>query len=336
MDPVASTAARTTPPAPKPLVPSLLAYCQERFPIPVTAMLGLAVGGASYAAAQGKTLHAGMPLLLDGTALGGAAMIFLFLLHLRVFDEHKDYALDSETRPDRPVQRGLVTLGQLKILGGVSIAAQFALALAPGLDAAAVYAIPVAYSVLMLFEFFAKEWLEKRIVWYAVTHTTVMALLVIALGARFFLRVEGLGMSLELIGVALFLFIASLALDVLRKTWAPESEVDGLDSYSKRLGIPRAGMVGMVLVLAGSLVAGWVGWRVGGRIGWMAAVVVVTAWGLYEIRSFVRAPSKKGEKKLEMVAGVHMLVLLFGIAIAAGVARGIVLGFGSHFTTFGV
>jgi hypothetical protein len=49
-------------------------YLAERFPVPVTLVLSAAIGAAAYATAQGATLRAGAPLLLDGAALGGVVM----------------------------------------------------------------------------------------------------------------------------------------------------------------------------------------------------------------------------------------------------------------------
>src|SRR3989344_1881307 len=44
----------------------------------------------------------------------------LFLFHLRVLDEFKDFNYDSIHHKNRPVQKGLVTLGQLAIIGIVN------------------------------------------------------------------------------------------------------------------------------------------------------------------------------------------------------------------------
>jgi len=310
-------------------------YLGERFPVPVTLILGLALSAAAYATAQQETLRAGAPLLLDGTALGGAFMVFLFLFHLRVFDEHKDFEIDAATRPDRPVQRGLITLDQLKVLGVIVVLGQIALAVAPGAKIAAIYAIPLLYSVLMYFEFFAKEWLSARLIWYALTHTIVMSLLALALAVRFSMRAD-LGLSTALLGLLALCLTSFFALDTLRKTWAPETEVEGLDSYSKRYGLPAAGWLSAVLVAASAGLGGWIGWLLGGRYIWLAVVALITLWGLAEIRGFVRTPEKKREKRLELVAGVHLLVLFIGLAVVASAANGVVFGFADHWVSVGV
>ena len=318
--------------------PSLLRigeYLGERFPVPVTLILGIALTGAAYAAAQSQTISGGAPLILDGTALGGVFMVFLFLLHLRVFDEHKDFELDSVTRPDRPVQRGVISLDQLKIVGAIAIAGQIVLALLAGLVPAAVYAVVIVYSVLMLFEFFVKDWLEARLVWYALSHTLVMSILALALAVRFTIRGD-IDLSPALYGLLVLCLTSFFAIDVLRKLWAPESEIEGLDSYSKAFGIKKGAVLGAVLIGLSAIIGGWVGWQLGGRIPWLTVVALTTLWGFYEIRGFVREPVARRAKRLELVGGVHHLVIFIGFVVVAGYINGVVFAFDDHFFTLGV
>jgi hypothetical protein len=298
------------------------AYCAERFPVPVTLMLAVATAAASYAAAQAVQLRAGAPLVADLAGLGGAALVFLFLFHLRVFDEHKDFAADSATRPDRPVQRGLVTLGQLKIWGAIALALEAAIALQPGVAAGWWWALPVAYSVLMAFEFFAKEWLERHFGWYAFTHTAVMVLVILAIAARFTER-AGTGFPVEIVGVFAMGLASFFSVDVLRKTWAPESEIAGVDSWSKLIGIGPAAWLGVATLVVAGASAGWVGARLGGSYGWFATCAVVTLWGAWQIRAFAAQPTVKREKMLQVIAGVHLLVVWVGVAVVAGIHHGV-------------
>ncbi len=309
-------------------------YLAERFPLPVTLLLSVATVAAAWAAAQEQTLAAGAPLLIDGAALGGVLMVLLFLFHLRVFDEHKDFAIDAATRPDRPVQRGLITLAQLRVLGAIAVAGQVALAAAAGLQPALVFGVALAWSVLMYFEFFAREWLARRIFLYGITHTVVMSLLALAIAVRFTMP-AGLELPPALWGVLGLCLTSYLAVDVLRKSWAPENEVDGLDSYTRRLGARGAGLVGGGLITASAALAGWVGWRLGGGWVWIGVAAAVTLWGLAEIAGFARQPTAARQKKLEMVAGVHLLVLFLGLAVVAGVVGGAAFALGDHVVEVG-
>jgi 4-hydroxybenzoate polyprenyltransferase len=304
-------------------------FLAERFPVPVTAMLSAAVGVAAYVAAQADTLRAGAPLILDGTAALGCVLVFLFLLQLRVFDEHKDFAQDSETRPDRPVQRGLVTLDELKAIGAVAIVAQVVLAFLPGATAGLAYLVVLGYSALMLVEFFAREWLSRRMLWYAFTHTLVMSILAVALSARFTARAE-LSLPVEVWVLGLLCLPVFFSVDVLRKMWAPENEVEGVDSYTDRLGYRGAALLAVAILVTSAALGGWLGWQLGGRAVWLAVVAAATAWGAWEVRSFARDPRPSGEKRLQAVAGVHLFVLFFGFAVVAATAHGAVFALGEN------
>ncbi len=220
------------------------------------------------------------------------------------------------------------------MLGAFAIAGEVALALTAGVGPALVFAVALIYSVLMFFEFFARDWLGERLVAYALTHTVVMSLLALAVAVRFTMPLE-LGISPALWGFLALNLTSYWAVNVLRKTWAPSSEVNGLDSYSKRYGVDRAGLLGGALLIASAAIGGWVGWLLGGRFIWLAVVTAVTLWGLYEIRCFARAASKRGEKRLELVAGVHLMVLFFGI-VACAASDGLAVGIGQHGFTLGV
>lgn len=332
-DELPSTGAAGEEPAPG--LGALRDYLAERFPVPVTLMLSVATGVAAYAVAQAELIRAGAPVLFDGTAAAGCFAVFLFLFHLRVFDEHKDFDLDNETRPDRPVQRGLVTLRQLKVLGAVAIAGQLIIALAPGPRIGALYLLPLGYSVLMYFEFFARQWLSARIIWYAITHCLVMALVALALAARFTMRAD-ISLSPELWAFLALTVTTFFSVDVLRKMWAPETEVEGVDSYSQRYGLRTSAFLATGILVASAAIGGWIGFRLGGGPIWIGIVTVITAWGIREVFKFAAAPTVKGEKTMEAVAGVQLLGLYIGIAIVAAVANGTVLALGDHFTALGV
>lgn len=310
----------------------LRAYLSERFPVPTMLLISAALALGAYAAGQSEALRHGAPLVLDGAAWGGVVLVFSFLLLLRVLDEHKDFAVDSETRPDRPVQRGLVSLGQLKVLGGLAFGLQVLLAAPYGAVPALLYAGVLVYVGLMFVEFFAPEWLGSRIFLYALSHTIVVVLLVVALAARFALR-QGLALSPETWAFGGLGFIGFLAVDVLRKIWAPESEVEGIDSYSKRIGLRRSAALATGVLVVGGLLAGWIGWRLGGGYVWIAVVALVTTWGAVEVHRFAARPSADRESRLQAVAGVHLLVTFLGVAVVAAVQGGVVLAFGEHALT---
>jgi len=298
-------------------------YLAERFPVPVTFLLAAATAAAASVVAQEPGFGAGNhSYVFDLSDVGaGVALMFLLLFHLRVFDEHKDYEQDRATRPDRPVQRGLVTLGELKVAGAIAIGLELAIAFtAFGADGVW-WLLPLGYSVLMLFEFGAKRWLERHYAIYAISHSAITSAVCVAL-VMMANPVFGEPSATHLAVLALLALASTFSIDVLRKTWAPSSEIDGVDTWSKLLGPSFAAFLGILLVVAASVSAGWLGWEAGGRWGWVGFVAAVTLWALMTIRGFAADPTPKREKMLQVVAGVHYLVVWIGIAVIAAIALG--------------
>src|SRR6185295_7633007 len=151
----------------------LAAYLRERFPLLKHGILIVAYYSSNQFLARALT-QPGRPMHYDVSTLLGALTLLGFFFHLRVFDEHKDYAEDSRHYPHRVLQSGLVTLRHLKILGALAIALQVTCAALRGPGALAGWALAFAFSFLMLQEFFAREWLKERFLVYAVTHLLVM------------------------------------------------------------------------------------------------------------------------------------------------------------------
>jgi 4-hydroxybenzoate polyprenyltransferase len=112
--------------------------------------------------------------------VGLVGLAFLgMLLRTRAIDEFKDFGHDAKNYPDRPVQRGLVSRGQVVgigvVAGGVEILAIW------GLGAmAVVYYLPVmVYSFLMAREFFVGEWLVGKFTLYFLLHQAIFLLMVV-------------------------------------------------------------------------------------------------------------------------------------------------------------
>src|SRR3954467_15780952 len=129
----------------------LFAYLAERFPL-----LGHGVLIAAYYSSNqflARTLtRPDEPMRYDLTTLLGVLTLFCFFFHLRVFDEHKDYAEDGVHYPHRVLQSGLVSLRDLKVLGGIAIAAEVLLSALRGPAAFVAWLAAFLFSVLMLKE----------------------------------------------------------------------------------------------------------------------------------------------------------------------------------------
>ena len=148
-------------------------YQKERFPL-------LAHGPLIFAF---SACAVSFSALLRGAPAPGWQMVFtafgvclLMFLQLRIADEFKDAGEDARWRPYRPVPRGLVTLGELRVLFILAAVAQAALVVA--LDARLLLVLGIAWSYLALMsvEFFCRDWLKRRPVVYLVSHMGIMPL----------------------------------------------------------------------------------------------------------------------------------------------------------------
>lgn len=97
-----------------------------------------------------------------------------FLFHLRILDEFKDFEYDSKHHPDRPIQRGEISLRQIKILGIIN----FILMLVAAISASSCSLVPIFflvifYSFLMYKEFFIKNFYERAPIYYLISHQIV-------------------------------------------------------------------------------------------------------------------------------------------------------------------
>ena len=227
----------------------LRAWADERFPIVATALL-LAVVYLS-AVLYGRALTHDGALELSAADLGGLLAAWSFFLMMRVLDEHKDYERDCVLHPDRVLQRGLVTLRQLRVLGFAAVAIQaiVSLSMDGGIGPVTTWwLITIAWVALTAREFFLGSWLSGRLVLYTAVHLPIWSLAVLWM-AQTGARPEWL--PLAAIWVALLGFILTSTVDLARKSAPSELEPTGSSSYADVLGAR-----GVALALGATLSAG--------------------------------------------------------------------------------
>ncbi|MBC8083161.1 MAG: hypothetical protein H7Z21_08120 [Hymenobacter sp.] len=221
------------------------AYLAQRFP-PVNmglfAVLFLTVWSVAKTGGAGGSF--------GWREVGGILATISFFFRLRVFDEIKDYAADALHHPQRVLQTGRVTLGQLQRLAWLGAVGELAWAGSLGPWAVGGWLLVLGYSLLMRYEFFVSTYLKPRLVLYAFSHLLIMPLLIHwlwisyrpewPLPPRFFLLA-----ALSLLG--------GFAFELARKIRAPEAERAGVDSYSRSIGY-RGAIGAVLLVLLGGIV----------------------------------------------------------------------------------
>jgi 4-hydroxybenzoate polyprenyltransferase len=302
----------------------LLAWMAERFP--VANILGVVLVWAA-AFVWGRAFTTQGPVAVRARDAAAALAAVAFFLMLRIFDEHKDYASDCITHPGRVLQRGLITLRDLKMIGVLVIAVQLSasiLADGGGGPVTRAWIAAFAWSLLMAREFFVREWLRPRLVLYALSHMVVMPLAVFWM-IRMSAGTATLPASIWML--PLVSYLTGFAFEIARKLKAPADERDNVDSYTKALGTHRApmilaavltsasiGFVGLLAVVAdGAIVV------IGGAL--LAGVLLMALMALLRFRRNPDAATAKAcESMVGLTVGVSHIVLLIVVLTARGFA----------------
>ncbi len=297
----------TTVTRPAPLGGHLWAWMQERFPL-ANGLLFFVV----YAAALllGRSAGGG-PVALRFADLGGFAAAWAFFLMLRVFDEHKDYANDCRLYPERVLSRGLVTLGQLKVVGALAIAVQLGVSLAVDGGVGPVtlrWLVVMGWSALMLREFFVGEWLKRHLVVYAVSHMIVTPLSILWLAQ---MGAGGAALGGRVWAYADMSFLFGFCFEIARKMKAPADERLGVETYTSLFGVWRAAFAVSVLWALASVTLGFIliaaGVAATSPVLW-AGVTALALPSSLALERFAHRPTARAAKLAQAVVGLSMLV----------------------------
>lgn len=295
----------------------LRAYLAERFPL-----VGHGVLILSFYSSNQFLAHAldepGAPMRYDLGSVCGYLTLLCFFLHLRVFDDHKDYDADCRYFPDRVLQRGIVTLGELRRLGAAAIVVEFGLAALCGPGPLAAVAVAFVFSLLMLKEFFIRDWLKRHFLVYASVHMLIMPLLALVVFSfatkRFPWEAPAWYWLYSFVG-----FFVAFNWEVSRKIRAPEEEVEGVDTYSQLFGTYGAAYLVLAIRLVDTALVTLVGMHLGVS-GWFYALLIglflVCTVGFFQFR-FRTSPATA--RRMEVYAGVY--VFAFDLALAIELVR---------------
>ncbi len=278
---------------------ALWTYQKERFPLVRTVPL-LAVFSAASISVSAEM--AGRPLPGWGAFVAGFAVAMLLFFQMRVCDEYKDLEDDKCHRPDRPIPRGLISLRAVLTLGLVSLPVTA--------FAAWAWHPPLLWLLLMVWiwllamtaEFGVPEWLKARPVLYLLSHMAIMPLIDLLLTAM-----EWLPAGTPAFWLGLFLalsFVNGCVLEIGRKLWAPQNEIDGVDTYSGLWGPKKA-----ALIWAACVVVSWgllVGVAVATGVVWVAVLLggAGALWCLRAAAAYAAVPTIAAQKRLDTAAGL--------------------------------
>ena len=233
-------------------------YQKERFPLVKHGLLIAIFSGA--AVGYGANLTDTRPAL--SSAFVAFFSTFAFFWQMRVADEFKDLADDTQYRPYRPVPRGLVSLRELAILGLTSATIQVSLALwlAPALLG---FLVGIwAYFGLMCKEFFVRNWLKAHPVAYVLSHMVIVPLIGgYAVTAQTIPNPGSLTFS-SLLPFLAACFCNGLVIELGRKIRLLAGEEPGVETYSALWGLPMAVRLWLGAVLVTAIFSLWAAWYI--------------------------------------------------------------------------
>jgi len=303
-------------------------YLAERFPLVGYCLLIFSFYSSNQFLAHALTAP-GEPMHYDFSSLLGALAVLGVFLHLRIFDDHKDYDEDCRHYPDRVLQQQIVTLRDLKWLLALVVAVEFFLAAWRGPGPFCAMLLVMAYSLLMLKEFFARDWLKQRFLLYASTHMMIVPLLAITVFSfatgRYPWQAPAWYWLYALVG-----FCVGFNWEVSRKIRSPEEEIEGVDTYTKRFGTYGAAYLVLVIRLIDTALVALVGIHLG-LSGWFYTwLLVLFAVCLIGFFQYLFQTSPVTARRMQTYAGLY--IVAFDLALALELGRKLGITFGGSFS----
>jgi 4-hydroxybenzoate polyprenyltransferase len=304
------------------MTPAFGAWLRERFPARNAILFAVFYLTALLVARSAATSGA---VALTWRDLPGFVALWSFFLTLRIADEHKDFAADAVAHPERVLQRGLITLRQLKVAGIVALLVQAGVSIWMDGGIGPVtgcWLVVMAWSALMSREFYVRAWLRARLIAYALSHMLVMPLVALWVATMGAPRAVA---SPAVWALAALSFLAGLAVEMARKIRPPELEHPLADSYTQALGVPAATALIFGVVIATTaaalaltvLTANVAG---AGSLAALGAAIALAGWAL---ASFRRCPTSAAAKRSEAAVGIAALATHLVPVAALLMARGV-------------
>ena len=217
------------------------AYQNERFPL-VLLSLSLFPVTLSSAAVVSK-------FTIMGIVLGFIASL-AYIFHIRVNDEERDFEHDTAHHSTRPLQRGIITLNELKIINATAIFLVALIAILSGLEATFIALIMIIYSYFARHDFFYREKIRRHFFIYNLVHIIQILLLQIFVYAVIANRIQ---FTELLLAHFLFTLAGTAIFEFVRKLKIPGEDGTGMDTYTHHLGFNKSMTVYSVLILLNTI-----------------------------------------------------------------------------------
>lgn len=208
-------------------------YQKERFPVATYGLYIFSIVFGTFCfATESKNWIMLIPMFV---------VALLQFLMVRIVDEFRDFEEDSKYRPYRPVPRGLVTLKELGILGGICAVLQIGITSAINVKSLIYLALVWIFFAIMSKSFFIKKIVDKHILLEVALDELLMPVLVL------YLSTFVTTISVKLIPFLILSYLGSWIVEIARKVRSKEDEETGVKTYTAIFGIPKATTIVVVL-----------------------------------------------------------------------------------------
>jgi 4-hydroxybenzoate polyprenyltransferase len=291
------------------ILKDIVAYFKERFPVINMALFAILFFTVRSIASFFTPMNQGNEFWW--LALGVLAVISFFF-RLRVFDEIKDFDIDSKNHPQRVLQTGRVKKKQLIAISIVGTLIEIAWSMVSGLPVVICWSVAVGYSLLMRYEFFVGKFLNKYLLLYAFTHMLVMPLIILWVYSAFHPKLDVLFPFYILGGLSLF---SGFSFEIARKVRAPKAERPGVDSYSKSIGYVGAIALLLLILFSGVLIQVYLLYQLNSRSWAYILIGVIFLFALIFYMKNIYKPTEKSLRKAEKIVSLFMLASYLSIII---------------------
>lgn len=283
-------------------------YQDERFPLKILSFTTIAVV-LSSAAILGYRISI-WQIVLNFVAC------MTYLYHIRVIDESRDEEHDRSYHPDRPVQRGLISIRELFFIDLTGLALFVLCMLWYGLPTIIYGIILLVFSLAAWKDFFLGDRLKRHFLLYNAVNMFQMVLLQLFIYALF----TGSYSITPVMWIhLLFVIFNTIILEFVRKIKTSEDESQGQDTYSWHLGYARSLRYFYLFTLLNFVTFLWMLYTLSHEI-LVYSLIALGIQGLVAVATFLhlRQRKKTTEQFLLLSAvinyvGLNLLIYIFNI-----------------------
>lgn len=222
----------------KSIITRFYLYQKSRFPILIIG-LSLLPAILSSGAVVSNTISALQ-------VYASLAISLLYLLHIRILDDRRDFNHDSLYHRSRPVQKGIITNKELWKIDLIIIPILILLAASFGILPLFIITIMLFYSFLAEKNFFIEKVLKKHFFIYNFINTIQTFILQLFV---YIIFVGTIPLTLLVALHYMFTCVGTTIFEFVRKVKIPGEDGAGKDTYTWHLGFKKALVVYVFLVL---------------------------------------------------------------------------------------